>query len=122
MGADLFISLHMNSASNSSANGTEVYYSPSNNGARFSGITSKSMATMFKDNLVSNLGMKSRGVKSAGFYVIKRNTVPAVLIELGFLSGSSDYGKLTNPSFQANSAQVIYDTINEIFNTYPTGR
>lgn len=122
VGADLFISLHMNSASNSSANGTEVYYSPSNNGARFSGITSKSMATMFKDNLVSNLGMKSRGVKSAGFYVIKRNTVPAVLIELGFLSGSSDYGKLTNPSFQANSAQVIYDTINEIFNTYPTGR
>lgn len=122
VGADLFISLHMNSASNSSANGTEVYYSPSNNGARFSGITSKSMATMFKDNLVSNLGMKSRGVKSAGFYVIKRNTVPAILIELGFLSGSSDYGKLTNPSFQANSAQVIYDTINEIFNTYPTGR
>lgn len=122
VGADLFISLHMNSASNSSANGTEVYYSPSNNGARFSGITSKSMATMFKDNLVSNLGMKSRGVKSAGFYVIKRNTVPAVLIELGFLSGSSDYGKLTNPSFQTNSAQVIYDTINEIFNTYPTGR
>ncbi len=122
VGADLFISLHMNSASNSSANGTEVYYSPSNNGARFSGITSKSMATMFKDNLVSNLGMKSRGVKSAGFYVIKRNTVPAVLIELGFLSGSSDYGKLTNPSFQANSAQVIFDTINEIFNTYPTGR
>ena len=122
VGADLFISLHMNSASNSSANGTEVYYSPSNNSARFSGITSKSMATMFKNNLVSNLGMNNRGVKSAGFYVIKRNTVPAVLIELGFLSGSSDYSKLTSQTFQKNSAKVIYDTINQLFETYPTGR
>lgn len=122
VGADLFISLHMNSAGSSGANGTEVYYSPSNNGSRFSGITSKTVATMLKNNLVSNLGMNSRGVKSAGFYVIKRNTVPAVLIELGFLSGSSDYYKLTNETFQQNSAKVIYNTISEIFATYPTGR
>lgn len=80
------------------------------------------MATMFKNNLVSNLGMNNRGVKSAGFYVIKRNTVPAVLIELGFLSGSSDYSKLTSQTFQKNSAKVIYDTINQLFETYPTGR
>lgn len=122
VGADLFISLHMNSTGSSSANGTEVYYSPNNNGSRFSGITSKSVATLFKNNLVSNLGMSSRGVKSAGFYVIKRNTVPAVLIELGFLSGGSDYYKLTNETFQRNSAKIIYDTIDEIFATYPTGR
>ena len=80
------------------------------------------MATMFKNNLVSHLGMNNRGVKSAGFYVIKRNTVPAVLIELGFLSGSSDYSKLTSQTFQKNSAKVIYDTINQLFETYPTGR
>ena len=122
VGADLFISLHMNSASNSSANGTEVYYSPSNNSSSFSGITSKTIASLFKNNLVSRLGTKSRGVKSAGFYVIKRNTVPAVLIELGFLSGSSDYSKLTNLTFQKNSAKVIYDTIQQIFASYPTGR
>lgn len=122
VGADLFISLHMNSASNSSANGTEVYYSTNNNGSRFSGITSKTVATLFKNNLVAKLGTKSRGVKTAGFYVTKHNTVPAVLIELAFLSGSSDYYKLTNATFQKNSAKVIYDTINQIFINYPTGR
>lgn len=122
VGADLFISLHMNSAKSSSANGTEVYYSTNNNSKSFSGITSKTVATLFKDNLVSNLGTKSRGVKTAGYYVTKHNTVPAVLIELGFLSGNSDYYKLTNPTFQQNSAKVIYDTINQIFTTYPTGR
>lgn len=122
VGADLFVSLHMNSAKNSSANGTEVYYSTSNNSSSFSGITSRIVASTFKDNLVTRLGTKSRGVKTAGYYVIKHNTVPAVLIELGFLSGSSDYSKLTNPTFQQNSAEVIYDTIDELFSSYPTGR
>lgn len=120
--ADLFISLHMNSAHSSSANGTEVYYSTNNNSKSFSGITSKTVATLLKNNLVANLGTNSRGVKTAGYYVTKRNTVPAVLIELGFLSGSSDYYKLTNSTFQQNSAKVIYDTINQIFTSYPTGR
>ncbi len=122
VGADLFISLHMNSSRNSSANGTEVYYSPSNNSKSFSGITSNAVATLLKNNLVANLGTNNRGVKSAGFYVCKHNTVPAVLIELGFLSGSSDYSKLTNSSFQSNAARVINDTINQIFLNYPTGR
>lgn len=122
VGADLFISLHMNSSTNSSANGTEVYYSTNNNNSRFSGITSKTIATLLKNNLVANLGTKDRGVKTAGYYVTKHNTVPAVLIELGFLSGNSDYSKLTNSTFQRNSARVIYDTINQIFTNYPTGR
>ncbi|HBZ64909.1 MAG TPA: hypothetical protein DEO89_10135, partial [Lachnospiraceae bacterium] len=122
VGADIFVSLHMNSASSSSANGTEVYYSPTNNSSSFSGVSSKAIATLFKNNLVTRLGTINRGVKTAGYYVTKHNTVPAVLIELGFISGSSDYGKLTSSSFQSNSAKIIYDTINEIFTTYPTGR
>jgi N-acetylmuramoyl-L-alanine amidase len=122
VGADIFISLHMNSASNTSANGTEVYYSTNNNSASFSGFKSQTMATLFKNNLIATLGTKNRGVKTAGYYVIKRNTVPAVLIELGFISGNSDYYNLTNLTFQKKSAKVIYDTITNIFTNYPTGR
>lgn len=122
VGADAFISLHMNSASRSSANGTEVYYSTSNNSTGFGGITSKKMATLFKNRLVTDLNTKSRGVKSAGYYVIKHNTVPAILIELGFISGSSDYSKLTNSSFQDKAAKSIYNGIVNMFSTYNTGR
>lgn len=122
VGADIFVSLHMNSASSSSANGTEVYYTATNNASSFSGVNSKIIATLFKNNLVTRLGTTNRGVKTAKYYVTNHNTVPAVLIELGFISGSRDYAKLTNPSFQSNSAKVIYDTINEIFTTYPTER
>lgn len=122
MSADAFISLHMNSASNSSANGTEVYYSVSNNSKSFGGITSKKMAKLFKNKLIADLNMKSRGVKTAAYYVLKHNTVPSILIELGFISGSTDYGKLTDNDFQKKAAKSIYEGIESMFKTYPTGR
>lgn len=120
--ADAFISLHMNSASNSSANGTEVYYSVSNNSKGFGGITSKKMAGLFKTKLIQDLKTKNRGVKTAGYYVLKHNTVPSILIELGFISGNTDYGKLTSSSFQKKAAKSIYEGIGSMFATYHTGR
>lgn len=122
VGADIFISLHMNSATTSSANGTEVYYSTLNNATAQTGLTSRRMANMMQKNLVQTLGTTDRGVKSANYVVIKSNSVPAILIELGFLSGSSDYSKLTNPSFQKKAAGCIYETVCNIFEQYPTGR
>ena len=122
VGADAFISLHMNSATSKSANGTEVYYSVSNNKTSFSGITSKAMANLFRKELVADLKTTNRGTKTAAYYVLKHNTVPAILIELGFISGNSDYSKLTNATFQKNAANSIYKSIQTMFQTYPTGR
>lgn len=122
VGADIFISLHMNSATSSSAHGNEVYYSVSNNSKSFSGLTSKTMATFFRSNLLFDLDLSNRGTKSAGYYVLRHNTVPAILIELGFMSNSSDLNKLKNATFQQNAAKSIYNSINALFNKYPTGR
>ncbi len=122
VGADAFISLHMNSAVSSSANGTEVYYSVSNNKESFSGITSKSMANLFKNQLIGDLKTKNRGVKTAAYYVCRHNTVPAILIELGFLSGNKDFSKLKKASFQKKATKSIYTGIVSMFTTYPTGR
>ena len=118
VGADAFISLHMNSATSKSANGTEVYYSVSNNKTSFSGITSKAMANLFRKQLLADLKTTNRGTKTAAYYVLKHNTVPAILIELGFISGNSDYSKLTNATFQKNAANSIYKSIQTMFQTY----
>ncbi len=122
VGADAFISLHMNSATSSSANGTEVYYSVSNNSSSFGGITSKKMANLFRKNLISDLGTKNRGTKTAAYYVLKYNSVPSILIELGFISGSTDYSKLISSDFQKKATKSIYTSINTMFSTYSTGR
>lgn len=120
--ADLFVSLHMNSASTSSANGTEVYYSKENNKKNSAGLTSKTFATRMKNTLVDTLGNKDRGVKQAGFVVNKYNTVPSILVELGFLTGKSDSKKLKKESYQQKAAKAIYQGVVDTFKKYPTGR
>lgn len=122
VGADLFISLHMNSANSTTANGTEVFYSTSNNKTFSNGLNSKKVATFFEKNLSSSLGMNSRGVKTANYVVIYKNTVPAVLVELGFISNSNDRGKLADKTFQKKSAKKMYELTESIFKDYPTGR
>lgn len=120
VGADVFVSLHMNSAT-STASGLEVFYSKDNNSSMGS-LTSQKMANVFFNQLVNDLDVGTRGVKSAGFAVVKRNTVPSILIELGFLSNAGDYKKLTDPDFQEMAACSIYDAAVAMFDAYPTGR
>lgn len=120
--ADLFVSLHMNSAASSAANGTEVYYSNHNNKKNRAGLTSKILAQRMYSTLISDMGTRRRGVKQAGFVVIKYNTVPSILIELGFVSGNRDSKNLRKASYQNRAAKSIYRGVSNVFKTYPTGR
>ncbi len=121
-GADLFVSLHMNAALIDSAHGTEVYYSTSNNSPNSAGLTSKILADALAESIPANLGTLRRGSKAAKYTVVHKNTVPAVLIELGFLSNKSDHSLLTDENFQENAARTIYETVLQVLNQYPTGR
>ena len=117
--ADIFVSLHMNSNNSSSPNGTEVFYSESNNKTLSNGLSSKKMAQLFVDDISSAMGTNNRGITSETFYVVKYNKVPAVLIELGFISNSSDFSKLTNETYQRKAAEQIFKTTKKLFDTYP---
>lgn len=121
IGADMFLSLHMNSAGKT-ASGLEVFYSSSNNATTDSGLSSKTLATIFADRLTDDLDLKKRGAKDSRFIVVKNNTVPAVLIELGFLSNPGDFKKLVDSEFQMEAAKSIYETTKYVFDEYPTQR
>lgn len=122
IGADLFISIHANAASNRNAKGTEVYYSKRNNAVLENGLSSYGMASKFQKNLTSGMKTYNRGVKSNIFVVTNMNTVPAVLLELGFMTNKKDIKMLTSEEKQEEMAEIIYSTIEEIFEEYPTGR
>lgn len=122
VGADLFVSLHMNASTSKSANGTEVYYSSSNNDKNRAGLSSSRLATLLVNNLSTVLGTSKRGTNTAKFVVVHRNTVPAVLIELGFMSNQNDFNKISNASYQETVAKTIYETLCDVFDQYPTGR
>lgn len=121
-GADLFVSLHMNAALTKTAHGTEVYYSTSNNSPNAAGLTSKILADAFAESIPANLGTLKRGSRAEKYTVVHKNTVPAVLIELGFLSNENDHALLTDANFQENAARTIYETLLQVLKKYPTGR
>ncbi|KGK91567.1 N-acetylmuramoyl-L-alanine amidase [Desulfosporosinus sp. HMP52] len=105
--ADLFISLHNDAFSNPAASGTTTYYSSANPMSS----QSKALAGSIQADLVKAIGLPSRGVKDAAFYVIKNTEMPAVLVELGFLSNPSEEILLGSAEFQRNAAQGIYQGI-----------
>lgn len=123
VGADLFVSLHMNAVENApGVRGSEVFYSTNNNKSNSAGLNSQKLAEMLNTNIYTTLGTKDRGVKKENYTVIYKNTVPAVLIELGFMTNADDFALLTDKTFQDKAAKTIYNTLLQVFEKYPTGR
>ena len=92
--ADLFISIHCNSVDSPYAEGTETWYcSGSWNG--------KHLADCIQSQIVDSLNTVNRGIKMAtpgknGLYVLTNTDMPAVLVELAFISNEDDEDMLRN--------------------------
>ncbi|WP_404356553.1 N-acetylmuramoyl-L-alanine amidase [Cytobacillus firmus] len=101
--ANVFISVHAN-AYNGSANGTETYYYASNN----SSADSKILASKIQGRLVTAWKLYDRGIKHGNFHVLRENTMPAVLVELGFIDNKTDNAKLASDAWRREAAKAIY--------------
>lgn len=100
--ADIFVSIHANAAAATSATGTESYHFPtSTNGRRLAGN--------IQNELVSHLGTRDRGVKDANFSVLRNTAMPAVLLELGFITNAGEADRMKSSSFRENAANAIHD-------------
>ncbi|MFE4710064.1 MULTISPECIES: N-acetylmuramoyl-L-alanine amidase [unclassified Paenibacillus] len=102
--ADLFISVHANSGASSSASGSETYYQRD---------ASKALANVMHKYLVQATGISDRGVRYGNFHVIRETKMPAVLLEVGYLSNKNDEALLFNDAFQSRVAAGIVSGINE---------
>jgi N-acetylmuramoyl-L-alanine amidase len=60
---------------------------------------------------VSYYKTRNRGVKSANFYVLKNASAPSVLVEVGFMSDTSDVTRLRQEKYQREVARMIYQAI-----------
>jgi N-acetylmuramoyl-L-alanine amidase len=98
--AEIFVSIHQNSAS-SAASGTETYVKL---GAP---EPTQLLAATVQRSLVACLGLTDRGVRERSFYVVRNTTMPAVLVEGGFLSSTVDVALLAQPDFRQKMAEAI---------------
>ena len=110
----IFVSLHYNSSSNPKAQGIEVYYHDSKANAKRT-ASSKALATDVYNQVISNTKAASRGVRSAGFQVIAKTTMPPILVEGGFLTNHQERARLKDPQYLDNLALGIANGINRYF-------
>ena len=98
LNADLFVSIHANSIDNRpDVNGLEVYYFES--GLR--------LAQTVKKSILQSIDEPDRGVRHARFYVLRNNSIPAILVETGYVTGVEDAPRLASPAYQSQMAQAI---------------
>jgi len=109
-GADVYVSIHCNSAKNCRARGFEVYYYAR---SKYT-AASKQLAVSIVGRL-SRLALPSRGVKSGNFCVIREPTVPSVLVETAFLSNVQDARLLRSAAFRRYMAKAIAQGIDNYF-------
>ncbi len=124
-GADIFVSLHHNSA-NLSGEGLETWYyaysekfKPKVNldlhndpkRIRFS----KALAKCIQKQIARQSNMKDRGIKGASYLVLRECKVPAVMVELGFVTSPWDSKWIKNPIHQGILANAVADGIDDYF-------
>jgi N-acetylmuramoyl-L-alanine amidase len=98
----IFVSIHFNSSPNSSGYGLETYYYAAN---------ARPLADRIQARILSTLPTQNRGVKSRGYYVLRKPSIPAVLVEGGFLTNPDDARKILTPDFRQKLALSIAQAI-----------
>jgi N-acetylmuramoyl-L-alanine amidase len=103
MGADLFVSIHANAFGHTfnSANGVETFtYS------RSSGDSNR-LAAYVQNALVLSTGRTNRGIKHADFAVLRDTSMPAILVECGFMTNREEAQLLKSSSYRMSCARSL---------------
>lgn len=119
--ADLFLSVHINSYSTTSAAGTETLYNPKRNLKNPAGLNCYNLASYVQQYMRASTGFNNRGLKErTGLSVLNRNQVPAALVEVGFISNPTEAKKMA--ANLNNYGKAVYDAIVYAASQYPTKR
>jgi N-acetylmuramoyl-L-alanine amidase len=99
LNATLFVSIHANSIdlSRPDISGLETYYYQK--GAE--------LAQTIHQSVLEGTGITDRRVRTARFYVLRKTSMPSVLVEVGFVTGRDDAARLSNPSYRSQMASAI---------------
>ncbi len=108
----VFVSIHLNKFTTSAANGSQVFYSGRDEKSKLLGdkIQSSIIRLLQPENARVNKKVTS------STYLLYNATVPAVLVECGFLSNSAELTKLKNPQYQKEMAFSIFCGITDFLN------
>ncbi len=103
-GPEVFVSIHVNSAVATEPFGVETHYYHD---------YSNDLAKVIHSHLIKEIDTKDRGLFKSKFYVINHTTVPAVLVEMGFISNEKERAELITDKRKQKTAKAIAEGIIE---------
>lgn len=117
LGASLYIAVHNNCYTSAVPHGSEIlYYNKAGETDKY-GFTSQQLATFLQKDLIESTGLPSRGIKNNKAYIVlNRTTMPAVIVEGGFLSNPSDLEYMVTGTFVEDYAQAAAKGIIQTLN------
>lgn len=97
--ANLFVSIHANAIdmSRPDISGLETYYYNSG----------EELARTIHSSILGSVDVADRRVRSARFYVLRKTSMPSVLVETGFVTGREDAAKLSSAAYRSQMANAI---------------
>lgn len=98
--ADALISLHLNATPSGRNTGAETFYF-------YESIEGKNLAESIQKELVKVPEMNRRIAKPGDFYLLRKSPMPAVIVELGYISNPKEFAKLKQPWYQEQLAQAV---------------
>ncbi len=112
--ASIFVSVHFNSSRSVEAQGIEVFFHDSSDN-RLRARASHKLADTILNRIIRRTCASSRGVKKGNFYVIRETSMPAVLVEGGFISNKEERCLLKTRDYQEKLARGIADGVDQYF-------
>ncbi|WP_175614683.1 N-acetylmuramoyl-L-alanine amidase [Piscibacillus halophilus] len=103
--ADLFVSLHLNSMPNERWKGGQAFYYP--------GDENEALAEAVQERIRETTETNRSAFSTSNIYILKRAETTGTLVELGFLSNSSEREKLLTDDYQRELAFAVYQGIIE---------
>lgn len=109
-GADIFLSIHMNSFSDASVSGAQVFYSVNR-------VEAIALAEAVRQRLIPLYEKNDRILKEApkSVYLMNKAKIPACLVECGFLSNAENEALLMSDEYQEKIAEAIASGIDDYF-------
>lgn len=108
IGADIFISIHMNKFPQEKYKGAQVFYSSDNEESRILGEAIQKALPEILDDGNTRVAKKSDG----SIFILKGVSIPSVVVECGFLSNKEEAELLKNEEYQNKVAYAIYSGLN----------
>jgi N-acetylmuramoyl-L-alanine amidase len=113
LGGDLLISVHIDGHANPAADGVATYHYGTSNGV--TSTVGERLAGLVQREIVARTGMRNCQTHAKTWDLLRLTRMPAVRVDVGYLTSQTDRERLTNPAFRDQVAEAVVAAVQRMY-------